>query len=86
MPKSYPSLALYRQRPHNSTTELTGKNYGFLMKDLEFKYYDNKQNKDVKHELTVIVSKASRLPIESTTDGRVLLGSNWMDFRTWLSL
>ena len=56
------------------------------MKDLEFKYYDHKQNKDVEHELTVIVSKASRLPIESTTDGRVLLGSNWMDFRTWLSL
>lgn len=78
--------SLVVKRPHNSTTELTGKNYGFLMKDLEFKYYDHKQNKDVKHELTVIVSKASRLPIESTTDGRVLLGSNWMDFRTWLSL
>ena len=86
MPKSYNSLALYRQRPHNSTTELTGKNYGFLMKDLEFKYYDNEQKKNVEHGLTVIVSKASRLPIESTTDGRVLLGSNWMDFRTWLSL
>ena len=86
MPKSYTSLALYRQRPHNSTTELTGKNYGFLMKDLEFKYYDNVQKKNVERKLTVIVSKASRLPIESTTDGRVLLGSNWMDFRTWLSL
>ena len=56
------------------------------MKDLEFKYYDNEQEKNVEHGLTVIVSKASRLPIESTTDGRVLLGSNWMDFRTWLSL
>ena len=86
MPKSYTSLALYRQRPHNSTTELTGKNYGFLTKELEFKYYDNVQKKNVERKLTVIVSKASRLPIESTTDGRVLLGSNWMDFRTWLSL
>ena len=86
MSKSYPSLALYRQRPHNSTTELTGKNYGFLMKDLEFKYYDDVQKKNVERRLTVIVSKASRLPIESTTDGRVFLGSNWMDFRTWLSL
>ena len=56
------------------------------MKDLEFKYYDNVQKKNVERKLTVIVSKASRLPIESTTDGRVLLGSNWMDFRTWLSL
>ena len=56
------------------------------MKDLEFKYYDNEQKKNVEHGLTVIVSKASRLPIESTTDGRVILGSNWMDFRTWLSL
>ena len=86
MSKSYPSLALYRQRPHNSTTELTGKNYGFLMKDLELKYYDDVQKKNVERRLTVIVSKASRLPIESTTDGRVFLGSNWMDFRTWLSL
>ena len=56
------------------------------MKDLEFKYYDNVQKKNVERKLTVIVSKASRLPIESTTDGRVFLGSNWMDFRTWLSL
>ena len=77
------TLALYRQKPHNFTTELTEKNYKF---SLHWTYTDNENNKEVERVLTVIVSKASGLAIKSARDGRVLLSSNWMDCGTWLSL
>lgn len=74
------------KKPHNSTTELTEKNYKFSLTEFHWTYTDNENNKEVERVLTVIVSKASGLAIKSARDGRVLLSSNWMDCGAWLSL
>lgn len=76
---------LVAKKAHNSTAELTDKNYQFLTRDHQFVHADDEEPEvDVIDELTVIVSKANGHAIKSAKGGRVLWSSNWRDCGTWI--